>query len=465
MDIGGCDSGGATLMIDKFCLVLVFAIALTACGQTDEPYEREGGSKTAESAGPDYVVMGEDLQQFKDDFNASQGRVRLVFLSGPTCGICLRGLADLNDEFIAASQNDDRLVTFVVHVPTMGAKERHAADSIPLLNGPRVHHYWEESGIIGQHYKEVMDVDMYVWDYWAIYGPEAFWEGTLPPVPDYYEHQLGVTSGKFRGFPKDRVLDAERFAAETEQRLDRVDSSRFATDGELERTESRRLADGIVIPHVGQPRNVAVRQHIMGRGGYKNLKRIRSIEARGQIEADGTSLALTIQSERPNVVRRMIGSGDDMSVGEFDVEGSVTIQADVTRGLPADLERQLLASFEFDGLFVEWPEKGHKVSMVGMQKFGDVLAWQLDLLQEGGPHWNLFVDSHTGDIVRVNLLDNNDEPMYVIGQSDFKETSGFMFPHRIEYMDGAGRTLAIETIDEIEVDVIPFDLEQETIAH
>jgi len=452
-------------MIDKFCLVLVFAVALAACSQTDEPNESEGGSEAAESAGPDYVVMGEDLQQLKNDFNANQGRVRLVFLSGPTCGICLRGLADLNDEFIADSQNDDGLVTFVVHVPTMGAKEHHAADSIPLMNGPRVHHYWEESGIIGQHYTEVMDVDMYVWDFWAIYGAEAVWEGTLPPVPDYYEHQLGTTTGRFHVFPNERVLDAERFAAETRKHLDRVDSSRFAADSDLERTESERLADGTVIPHVGQPRNVAVRQHIMGRGGYKNLKRIRSIEARGHIEADGTSYALTIQSERPNVLRRLVRSGDDFSVGELDADGAVTLQSDVDRGLPSELERQLLETFEFDGLFVEWPEKGHEVSMIGMQKFVDVLAWQLDLLQERGPHWNLFVDSHTGDIVRANLLDDQDEPMYVIGQSDFRETSGFMFPHRIEYMDGAGRTLAIETIEEIEVDVTPFELEQETVAH
>jgi hypothetical protein len=75
------------------------------------------------------------------------------------------------------------------------------------------------------------------------------------------------------------------------------------------------------------------------------------------------------------------------------------------------------------------------------------------------------VDSHTGNIVRASLLDDGDEPMYVIGQSDFRETSGFMFPHRIEYLDGAGRILAIETVDEIDVDVIPFELEQETIAH
>ena len=452
-------------MIRNLFLLLLLANATAGCDSSLKQSEISTGSEAPGSAAPEYVVMGEDLQQLKVDFNANQGRVRLVFLSGPTCGICLRGMADLNDEFIADSQNDDRLVTFVVHVPTMGAKEHHAVDSIPLLSGPRVHHYWEESGIIGQHFTDVMDVDMYVWDFWAIYGPDAVWQGTLPPIPDYYEHQLGVISGKFRGFPKDRVLDAERFAAETSKHLENVDSSRFAADTELKRTESELSADGTVIPHVGQPRNVAVRQHIIGRGGYENLKRIQSIEARGRIEAEGKSRALTIQAERPNVVRRLIGSGDEISVAELDAEGAVTIHSRVERGLPGDLEKKLLETFEFDGLFVEWPEKGHTVSMDGMQKFGNILAWQLDLLQEGGSHWNLFVDSHTGDIVRVILLDSNDEPIFIIGQSEFRETSGFVFPHRIEYMDGAGRALAIETIDEIEIDVTPFELEQETVAH
>jgi len=452
-------------MIIRFCLALVFAVGLTACSRTDVANEREVGSEAAESTGPDVVVMGDDLQQLKNDFNANQGRVRLVFVVGPTCGICLRGMADLNDEFIAESQNDDRLVTLVVHVPTMGAKEHHAVDSLPLLHGPRVHHYWEESGIIGQHYTEVMDVDIYVWDFWAIYGPAAVWNGTLPPVPDYYEHQLGGASGRYAGFPKDRVLDAERFAAMTRKYLHRVDGSRFTAGSEPERNERERLADGTVIPYVGQPRNVAVRQHIMGRGGYKNLKRIRSIEARGHIEADGTSHILTIQSDRPNVLRRLVGSGDDISVGELNADGVVKMPSGASRGMPRNLERRLLETFEFDGLFVEWPEKGHKVSMIGMQKFGDVLAWQLDVLQAQGSHWNLFVDSHSGDILRANLMDEHNEPMYVIGQSDFRETSGFVFPHRIEYMGGAGRTLAIEVLDNIEVEVSPFDLERERVAH
>ena len=49
--------------------------------------------------------------------------------------------------------------------------------------------------------------------------------------------------------------------------------------------------------------------------------------------------------------------------------------------------------------------------MIGMQKFVNVLACKLELLQAEGTHWNLFVDRHTGDIVRANLLDENNEPM------------------------------------------------------
>ena len=428
-------------MLRNISLFSVSTIFLVACGLADSP----------DPAGPDstqrnYVVMGDDLQVLKDDFNANQGRVRLVFLSGPTCGICLRGMADLNDEFLAASQNDDRLVTFVVHVPTMGAEEHHAADSIPLLDGPRIHHYWEESGIIGQHYTEVMGVDVYVWDFWAIYGPDAVWEGTLPPVPDYYEHQLGVSSGRYRSFPKERVLDAERFAAETKRHLDTVDSLRFAAPGDLEQIENEQLADGTVIPVVGQPRNVAVSQHIRGRGGFSNLKRIQSIQARGRIEVAGNSSSLTIQSERPDTLRR-------------------TVKPEINPGLPAGLEQKLLDNFEFDGLLVEWPKKDHELSMVGMLKIGSILAWKLDLKKKDGDNWSLYIDSHTGGLVRADMLEADEQIAFSIHQSDFRATAGFTFPHRIEYMDKDGRSLAVETIDEITLDVTPFELEQNASAH
>jgi len=431
-----------TMQMKTMRLLLTFIGAgLAACS----PNNAGDSAVDSQLADPSYVVMGEDLQQLKDDFNANAGRVRLLFISGPTCGICLRGMADLNDAFIAAGQGDNRLVTFVVHVPALGAREEHVADSIPLLQGPRIHHYWEDSGIIGQHFSEVMEVEMYVWDFWTIYGPEARWDGVMPPAPDYYEHQLGATSGRFRGFPREKVLDAERFAAEAAGYIARVDVDQFVEPENVNLDENELLADGTVIPVVAQPRNVAVRQHIMGRGGYKNLKRIQSIRAEGLIETDSGTYDLIIEAARPNSLRRIVTNGE--------------------RGLPAELERTLRNTFEFDGLFVEWPEKGHKVKMLGMLKMGDVLAWKLSLQQANGPSWHLYVNSHGGALVRADVLDEDGEPLYEIHQGEFRETSGFMFPHRIEYRDSAGGILAVETINKIVVDVDPFEIQQEPVAH
>jgi len=436
------------MKIRNLIMIPIVALALVACGNAgDSTGAGVQGEETVVS-GSELIVLDDDLQQLKDDFNANQGKVRLLFLSGPTCGICLRGMADLNDEFLATSQNDERLVTLVVHVPTMGAKENHAVDSIPLLDGPKIHHYWEETGIVGQHFTEVMDVDMYVWDFWAIYGPDSRWDGLLPPAPDYFEHQLGVTSGNFRGFPRDRVLDAERFAAETRKYIDKLDAGQFVNPDKPNQDEGEQLADGTFIPRVGQPRNVAVRQHIMGRGGYKNLKRIQEVSQRGRIEASGNSYELEISASRPNRLQRTVNGA-----------------AGGKRGLPVELEQLLLSTFEFDGLFVEWPDKGHEVSMSGMLKIGNILAWRLHLDQNNGPQWYLYVDSHSGALVRADLLDADGAAEFVINRSDFRETSGFIFAHRIEYMDREGRTLATESIDEIEINMAPFEIEQEAAAH
>lgn len=444
----------------KFYQLFWVALILLSCGESTEPAASNEAGKPAAT----YTVIEQDLQILKDEFNANQGRVRLLFLSGPTCGICLRGMADLSDAFLARHQDDDRLVTFVVHVPTMGAEEKHVAETIPLLKGPRIHHYWEDTGIIGQHFSEVMEVDNYVWDFWAIYGPDITWEGLLPPNPAYYEHQLGVSAGRYRTFPQDRVLDADRFAAKTLELVESIEGSSPDTQIAGNANSTDLLADGTVISSIGQPRSLMVRQHIMGRGGYKNLKRIRRIVATGRLESAGESYELTIVATRPNEVRRELTSDGQRSISR-QVDGEVFVDSTIDRGIPESVEKRLLATFEFDGLFVEWPDKGHEVAKRGMQKSSDILAWKLELRQKNGPVWNMFLNSHSGDLIQKQLLDENGEPELIIRQSDFREVEGFRFPFSVEYADQTGESIAVEIIDSIVVDIEPFDVEDETIAH
>ena len=124
----------------------------------------------------------------------------------------------------------------------------------------------------------------------------------------------------------------------------------------------------------------------------------------------------------------------------------------------------MLKSFEFDGLFVEWPDKGHEVKMNGMRKFDDVLAWRLQLQQKNGPLWNMYVDSHSGDLVEMELLEKDDVQLR-IRQSDFRDVSGIRFAHSIEYLRGDGELLAREVINTIAVELDRFDIGAEVVTH
>jgi len=445
-------------------LLMMAVLGLIACSNEQSNVALNVDDST-QATGPAYAVIDESLQELKDDFNAAAGKVRLLFISGPSCGICLRGMADLNDEFLAAAQDDDRLQTFVVHVPTLGAKEKHAADSIPLLQGLNIHHYWEESGIIGVLYRDAMDVPMYVWDFWAIYGPDALWEGEFPPLPDYFEHQLGVTSGRSSGFTREQVLDPPRFAAETAKYLQRLSEQPRHIQASAPGSTAELLADGTVIPFVSQPRGIAIGQHIRGRGGYQNLKRIQSIEKRGNISVNDESLPLKIDMVRSTGIQRVIGTEPELWAAQSSEHGLGSNDSFGLHGLPEDLDRLLLASFDFDGPLVEWPDKGHKAKMQGMEKIGEVLAWQLDFVHKSGEHWKLFINSHGGGIVKAHLLDENERVKYTILQSDYQQISGFTFPHRIEYLDTEGVVLAVEEFDEIVVVADNAEAAAEHVSH
>ena len=149
-----------------------------------------------------YFTLEEGLARLKADFNAADEKLRLVFVSGPSCGICLRGLDDLNRSIVESLQSDPRVRTFVIHVPTLGAEEKHVRAAIPLMTGPGVSHYWDKEGNSGLKFQHTLDIPMYAWDVWMIYAPGQVWEAdSAPPAPVFWQHQLP-------GLPKEKRLDA-----------------------------------------------------------------------------------------------------------------------------------------------------------------------------------------------------------------------------------------------------------------
>ncbi|MGH8495753.1 MAG: hypothetical protein ACREVN_06430 [Gammaproteobacteria bacterium] len=186
-------------------------ITLPACTRTD------GGHPAGSAA--TYSMLDDQGSQLRRDFNRSKGSVRLLFVVDPVCPGCLRGMDDMNEDLLAAT-DDPRLQTFVVHLPVIGATEGDVAPSMKLLQNPHVKHYWNASGAFGRQLGKSVglmrgDELVYAWDVWLLYGPEATWGPDGPPRPRLLMHQLWALQDS-EEFP---FLDSEVFAGEVHRLL------------------------------------------------------------------------------------------------------------------------------------------------------------------------------------------------------------------------------------------------------
>lgn len=414
-------------------LLLVVVLSLSACGQRDQ-------SAAIDANKPTYVTLDAELTQLKADFNAASDKVRLVFISGPSCGICLRGMDDLNDALVASIQSDPRIHTLVLQVPALGAEEKHAAAAVLLMPGLRVNHYWDPEGKSGIEFMGALAIEVYAWDVWMMYEPGVRWEAdSPPPSPSFWQHQLGP-------LPDETRLDAEQFASVVTARLTEMPQ---ATE-EVRIAEARRTDPGIL--SVAQPRGVMIQSNHNSRGGYRTLKTIDAIRYEGETDIDGQTYPLTIATHRPYRYERVITHDTGTSTVSFD-GANVVRGGDGPAALPTPIQEDLLASYEFDGWMTDWKAKGHNVVRLGMKKYHDRLPWLMEAQLTNGRTWHIYVDSHTGDVFRHALIGSNGEETLAVEFDDFRDVDGFRLAHEVRYFN-SDQLLATDRIQNIYVNTI-----------
>lgn len=181
-----------------------------------------------------YTVLNDQASELRTDFNRKIGSVRLLFVVDPICPGCLRGLADVNRDLLRSTA-DPRLQVFVVYEPVLGfryhipglqpAGEQDVPKAAQLLQNPNVHNYWNPTGAFGRLLSNAVglkngDRQVYAWDVWLIYGPEAKWVGAGPPRPKLLMHQLSELRGT--QFPH---LDSRVFARQVRTLLAKLPSA------------------------------------------------------------------------------------------------------------------------------------------------------------------------------------------------------------------------------------------------
>jgi hypothetical protein len=166
------------------------------------------------------TISATDDAVLRDAFNNAKGSVRLVFLIDPICPTCLRGLKDLDTDVLLPHASDTTLQTIVINTPVLGATEEDTANTCSIVHSAQVTEYWDPNQELGTLFAKALgmkngDKEIYAWDVWLIYGPNAEWIGAVPPKADFLMHQLPDLMGR-DGFP---FLRASVFAAEVEKQL------------------------------------------------------------------------------------------------------------------------------------------------------------------------------------------------------------------------------------------------------
>jgi hypothetical protein len=182
----------------------------------------------------------------------------------------------------------------------------------------------------------------------------------------------------------------------------------------------------------------------------ESLKTVAKVDYYGTRYVDCEQYPLEVHTARPNQVRLLMKTGDSAKF-----EGSKSNQGIKVLGTPQGLrveqQRALLATFNFDTPIIELEKNPHAYKPLGMEKLPGMLTWKLQGDRPGGYRQVVYVDSHSGDIVKLTIMNAQGAHILDVAPHDYRAVEGIRVPFAIDYRSPDGAVLANDRFERVEV--------------
>jgi hypothetical protein len=186
-------------------------------------------------------------------------------------------------------------------------------------------------------------------------------------------------------------------------------------------------------------------------GGYdETLKSVAEVDYYGTRYLDCEHYPLEIHATRPDRITTTVTTGTASRHVASKSANAIVIRGPA-QGIPSEVERALLETFDFDTPIVALESKDPAVTPAGMQKLPGVLTWKFKVKRASPYYRILFVDSHFGDVVRFTIDNATGASIVDVTLHDYRAVEGIRVPFAADYRRPDGTLLASDRIERVEV--------------
>ena len=173
--------------------------------------------------------------------------------------------------------------------------------------------------------------------------------------------------------------------------------------------------------------------------------------------AGAMEMPFTVEFKKPNMIRLEFTMQGMTAVQAFDGEIGWAILPFLGKTeaeeMAEDQVKQLKDQADFEGVLVNYKEKGHTVELVGQEEVDGTPAYKLKVTRADGDVDYLYLDEEyfvEFKIEATREVQGNEVTISTV-LGDYKEVDGLLFAHSMEMAFGGGEAQQVITIETIEL--------------
>ncbi len=222
-------------------------------------------------------------------------------------------------------------------------------------------------------------------------------------------------------------------------------------------------AVALALPAAAQTVDEIIAKNIEARGGMQALKAANTMRMSGRMTVGpGLEAPFVLEQKRPNRMRLDITFQGMTGTQAYDGGSAWMVMPFMGKKDPEKVPDEEAQAFseqaDFDGILVDYKDKGHTVELLGKEPIEGSEAYKLKVTLKDGAIRYIYLDADAFLEIRTEgkrkIRGSEVEGESSIG--DYKEVAGLMLPHAVESGAKGSPQKQKITIDQIEINV-PID--------